>query len=322
MARRLSKQQKRRIDRAQQTVDLDHPDNHQGLVISHRGSVVEVEPEQDSADHPDNLFCKLRSNLGVIVCGDRVVYRQQNHEPSIIAIMPRDNLLQRLDGFGQIKTVAANVTQILICLSIEPSPNLFLLDQFLLSAEQQSIEALIVLNKIDLQDPQDSDPFRLNAIYAPLGYRILHTSIKNHQHIDTLQQLCRDQVNVISGVSGVGKSSITHAILPAIEIPIGEISEVNREGKHTTRTSRLYHLPLGGDLIDTPGVRGFNPVLDPQQPLAEGFREIRAAAQSCRFSNCRHLNEPGCAVLAGVDAGEIHPGRYESYRKLLQARQN
>ena len=314
MARRLSKQQKRRIDRAQKAVDLNDPNNHQGRVISHRGGEIEVEPASDD----DNLFCKIRSNLGVIVCGDHVVYQQQHNETSIIAILPRDNLLQRLDGFGHVKAVAANVTQILICLSIEPEPNLFLLDQFLLSAEQQSINPLIVLNKIDLKQAGDDDPFELKRIYAPLGYEILHTSIKNHQHIDTLQQRCIDQVNVISGVSGVGKSSITQAILPQTEIPIGEISEVNREGKHTTRTSRLYHLPLGGDLIDTPGVRGFNPVLDPRQSIADGFREISAAAQSCRFSNCRHINEPGCAVLASVQSGEIDPGRYENYLKLLQ----
>ena len=314
MPRRLSKQQKRRIDRAQQAVDLNDPNNFQGLVISHRGGEIEVEP----AAAGDNLFCKMRSNLGAIVCGDRVAYQQQNNDPSIIAILPRDNLLQRLDGFGHIKAVAANVTQILICLSIEPAPNLFLLDQFLLSAEQQRIQPLIVLNKIDLKAAGDDDPFELQKIYHPIGYEVLHTSIKNHQHIDTLQQHCIGQVNVISGVSGVGKSSITQAILPQTDIPIGEISEVNREGKHTTRTSRLYHLPLGGDLIDTPGVRGFNPVLDPLQPIAAGFREINEAAQSCRFSNCRHTHEPGCAVLAAVQSGEIFAGRYENYLKLLQ----
>jgi len=316
MARRLSKQQRRRIDRSQQAVDLNDPNNFQGLVISHRGGEIEVEP----ASGGDNLFCNMRSNLGVIVCGDRVVYQQpaQQQQPSIIAILPRDNLLQRLDGFGNIKAVAANVSQMLICLSIEPAPNLFLLDQFLLSAEQQRIEALIVLNKIDLAGAADDDPFQLKAIYQPLGYDVLPSSIHNHINIDALQQHCIGKINVISGVSGVGKSSITQAILPQIDIPIGEISEVNREGRHTTRTSRLYHLPQGGDLIDTPGVRGFNPVLDPQQPIAAGFREIAAAAQFCRFSNCRHINEPGCAVLQAVQDQTIYPSRYENYLKLLQ----
>jgi len=313
--RKLSHQQKRRITKAQQSINLDDENTHQGLIISHHGGEVEVQPA--SQGH-SNIHCKLRTNLGAIVCGDQVYYRQENHDPSIIAIKPRLNLLQRLDGFGQLKAVAANVSQLIICLSIEPEPNLFLLDQYLLSAEQQQIEVLIVLNKIDLVDNNNSDPFDLKKIYSPMNYRVIHTSIKNNLNIDTLQQLCVKHTNVISGVSGVGKSSITKAILPETEIPIGEISEMNKEGKHTTRTSRLYHLPLGGNLIDTPGVRGFNPIFDDSIPIASGFREINALAQNCRFSNCQHTHEPRCAVVNAVNSGEINKNRYENYLKLLQ----
>ena len=315
MARRkLSHQQKRRIRKAQDAVDIDDINNHRGIVISHRGGEVEVETEQGQA-----LFCHIRSNLGTIVCGDRVIYREEDGKPAIIAILPRDNLLQRLDGFGQNKSVAANVTQLLICLAVEPEPNRFLLDQYLLSAEQQGLETLIILNKIDLYQGSGADPFELRAVYQAQGYAVLHTSIKQNHNVDLLQQACIDQVNVISGVSGVGKSSLTKAILPDIEIPIGEISEVNREGRHTTRASRLYHLPLGGELIDTPGVRGFNPLIDNGTDIAHGFREIRREAQACRFSNCRHLNEPGCAVLAAVADATIDGNRYNSYLKLMQA---
>jgi len=310
--RRLSHQQTRRIQKAQNAVDLDDIHNHRGLVISHRGGEVEVE-----AADGESVYCHIRTNLGAIVSGDRVVYRVQDNSPAIIAIQPRDNLLQRQDGFGQVKNVAANVTQLLICLAIEPEPNRFLLDQYLLSAEQQNIHALIILNKTDLIDSPDMDPFQLKAIYEPLGYEVLHTSIKRDQNIQRLQQACIDQVNVISGVSGVGKSSLTKAILPGIDISIGEISEVNREGRHTTRTSRLYHLPLGGDLIDTPGVRGFNPVIDASRNIADGFTEIHKKAHECKFSNCRHLHEPKCAVIDAVEQGEIDSGRYDSYLKLM-----
>jgi ribosome biogenesis GTPase len=315
--RRLSQQQKRRIRHAQQSVDLNHPNNRQGLVISHHGGIVEVEPD---GEQDINIHCQLRTNLGVIVSGDRVVYQSHDDSPAIIACLERDNLLQRQDGFGNIKAVAANVTQLLICLAVEPPPNLFLLDQYLLSAEQQHIHALIVLNKID-QLPADSgtDPFHLQQIYATLGYDVLYTSIKTGLNLDRLQQQCSGYVNVISGVSGVGKSSITQVILPHENIAVGEISEANREGRHTTRTSRLYHLPRGGDLIDTPGVRGFNPVLDPNQPLANGFREIAVAAQHCKFSNCIHVNEPRCAVIQAVQSGEIQASRYDNYLKLLKA---
>lgn len=313
--RKLSHQQKRRIEKAQKSINLDDENTHQGLVISHHGGEVEIQPD---AHKNTNIHCKLRTNLGAIVCGDQVYYRKENTGLSIIAIKPRHNLLQRLDGFGQLKAVAANVTQLLICLSIEPEPNLFLLDQYLLAAEQQQIEVLIVLNKIDLIDDQTGDPFNLKNIYHPMGYGVLHTSIINNVNIDKLQQHCIEHINVISGVSGVGKSSITKAILPQTEIPVGEISEVNREGKHTTRTSRLYHLPKGGQLIDTPGVRGFNPVFDHSLPIAAGFREINELAQSCQFSNCKHTHEPKCAVTNAVKSGQIAASRYDNYLKLLQ----
>ncbi len=313
--RKLSHQQKRRIQKAQLSVNLDDDNTHQGLVISHHGGEVEIQPDTANIS---NIHCKLRTNLGVIVCGDQVYYREENNGLSIIAIRPRQNLLQRLDGFGQLKAVAANVTQLLICLSITPEPNLFLLDQYLLSAEQQHIDVVIVLNKIDLVDEQNSDPFDLKKIYQPMGYDVIHTSIIKNINIDALQKHCIDHINVISGVSGVGKSSITKAILPETEIPIGEISEVNQEGKHTTRTSRLYHLPLGGLLIDTPGVRGFNPVFDKNIPIASGFREINKLAQLCQFSNCKHTHEPKCAVTKALKLGEISQIRYDNYLKLLQ----
>lgn len=312
--RRLSHQQSRRIKKAQQAIDLDDASNQQGQVISHRGGEVEVEP----ASGVTNIMCKLRSNLGDIVCGDQVVYLMEKQNPTIIAIRPRENLLQRQDGFGHVKSVAANVTQLIICLAIEPEPNFFLLDQYLLSAEQQSINSIIVLNKIDLVALGNSDPFDLKAIYQPLGYDVLHCSIHNPDDLDKLQQICADQVNVISGVSGVGKSSLTKAILPDLDIRIGEISEQSREGRHTTRTSRLYHLPKGGDLIDTPGVRGFNPVIDQHKSISSGFREIHHLSATCQFNNCRHLNEPKCAVLDALNKGSINQVRYENYVKLLK----
>ncbi len=313
--RRLSQQQRHRIKKAQQSVNLDDENNYPGTVISHHGGEVEVEPIDQ--DQP-NIACKFRSNLGTLVCGDRVVYQRHKNAPAIISILPRQNLLQRQDGFGQIKAVAANVTQLIICLAVEPAPNLFLLDQYLLSAQQQQVKVLIVLNKADLLGAGDSDPFDLLKIYQPLGYPVLQTSIKSGLNIDRLQQLCIDHTNVISGVSGVGKSSITKAILPQQDIAIGELSEANKEGKHTTRTSRLYHLPLGGQLIDTPGVRGFKPVFEEGLPISAGFVEIEQQAQHCQFSNCRHVNEPKCAVRLAVESGQIQPSRYQHYLKILQ----
>jgi len=311
--RRLSKQQKKRIQKAQDAVP-SHSQNHSdGLVISHRGGVVLVET-------PDmNLIeCKLKSNLGVIVCGDQVVCEDTGNDAfRVVAIKPRENLLQRMDGSGKVRSIAANLSQLMICLAVKPEPNLFLLDQYLLSAEQQNINPLIILNKLDLLSAPEEDPYRLKSIYQPMGYTVVFTSAIFGQNFDQLKSLFDHQTTVLSGVSGVGKSSITRALLPDIDIKIAEISEANEEGRHTTRTSRLYHLSNNGHLIDTPGIRGFNPLIDTSQPLSTGFREISALADRCRFSNCKHVNEPGCAVIDAVSAGEIFEIRYQHYLKLL-----
>ena len=189
--RRLSKQQKKRIQKAQDAVP-SHSQNHSdGLVISHRGGVVLVET-------PDmNLIeCKLKSNLGVIVCGDQVVCEDTGND--------------------------------------------------LLSAEQQNINPLIILNKLDLLSAPEEGPYRLKSIYQPMGYTVVFTSAIFGQNFDQLKSLFDHQTTVLSGVSGVGKSSITRALLPDIDIKIAEISEANEEGRHTTRTSRLYHLTNNG----------------------------------------------------------------------------
>lgn len=312
--RKLSQHQKKRIRDAQDAISSSDVDHFEGLVISHHGGKIIVEDEKARLAE-----CSVKSNLGTVVCGDRVVCRKlQNAGFRVMAILPRENFLQRVDGFGQLKSVAANLTQILVCLSVKPEPNLYLLDQYLISAEQQGINPVIILNKIDLL-PQDSkDPFQLESVYQPLGYRVLATSVKSGQGIDQLISLFDHQTTVLSGVSGVGKSSITQALLPQIEIKIAKISDANEEGRHTTRTSRLYHLPSGGNLIDTPGVRGFNPTLDENVSVSAGYREIARLSDSCRFANCQHIKEPGCAVIEALRQGEIANTRYEHYLRMVE----
>ncbi len=308
--RRLSQRQKNRIQAAQQKVSESGEHQH-GIVVSHQGGRILVELESSIT-----IDCKIKSNLGNIVCGDRVAIETiANKEHRVLAILSRDNLLQRIDGFGQVRAVAANISQLFVCLAVSPEPNLFLLDQYLLSAEQQQIEVCIVLNKIDLLTGTN-DPFELEHIYRPLGYRLVNTSVKSGLGMDVFTSLLPGQVSVLSGVSGVGKSSLTKWLIPDEEIKIASISEANEEGRHTTRASRLYHLPAGGDLIDTPGIRGFNPFVDKDRPLAHGFREILEYSGDCRFHNCLHLNEPKCAVIAAVTAGLIAQSRYQNYVKM------
>jgi ribosome biogenesis GTPase len=309
--RRLSQQQKQRIQAAQSAWSLSD-EHRQGLVVSHQGGRILVEPEPGEI-----IDCKIKSNLGSIVCGDRVtIETATSREHRVMAIMPRDNLLQRVDGFGQIRAVAANISQLLVGLSVSPEPNLFLLDQYLLSAEQQNIDAAIVVNKIDLAGASE-DPFGIERIYRPLGYSVINTSVKSGVGMDSFRSQLSNQLSVLSGVSGVGKSSLTQWLLPDEAIKIASISKANEEGRHTTRTSRLYHLTGGGDLIDTPGVRGFSPFIDSARPLAHGFREILEYSAGCRFHNCQHLDEPGCAVVEAVADGDIEQSRYDNYLKIL-----
>jgi len=310
--RRLSHHQKKRIDEAQKALTTDNDRHQEGLVISHHGGKIIVEK-------PDGglATCAVKSNLGAIVCGDLVIFEETaDDEFRVLAIKPRDNLLQRLDGFGHVKSIAANITQLLICLAVKPEPNLFLLDQYLLSAEQQRIEPVIVLNKIELLDSPE-DPFKLDSIYTPIGYQVIKISVKEQWGMAALKSVLDEKTTVLSGVSGVGKSSITSELLPDTYIKIAEISEANEEGRHTTRTSRLYHLPNAGNLIDTPGVRGFNPLLDPMLSVSAGFREIDQHSAHCRFANCKHTNEPKCAVIDAVKDGEIADSRYQHYLRML-----
>ena len=310
--RRLSKQQQKRIQSAQQASSADQNFEH-GLILSHQGGQVLVETSAKGT-----IECLIKSNLGNIVCGDRVAIEEtEQNEFRVVSVLPRDNLLQRIDGFNQVRPVAANITQLIICLSVLPEPNFFLLDQYLLSAEQQGIDSIIIFNKIDL-DPDSAQLQRLREIYQPLGYQIIATSIKNGIGMDEIKLALNNNRSVLSGVSGVGKSSLSNWLLPTESIKTATISIANAEGRHTTRSSKLYHLPDGGELIDTPGVRGFNPLRDSSLPVSVGFREIQQRAEHCKFSNCRHRIEPSCAVIDAVQAVAISRIRYEHYLKLLE----
>ncbi len=310
--RRLSQQQRKRIQQTQDA-QTDNAEHQTGQVISHQGGRLLVELESGL-----NIESKIKSNLGNIVCGDFVTIETTLQlEHRAIAISPRNSLLQRVDGHGQVRTLASNITQLVVCLAVSPEPNLYLLDQYLLSAEQERIEACILLNKVDLCR-DDKDPFQILKIYQKLGYQVIQTSVKNGRGMDRFEKLLSARISVISGVSGVGKSSLTSHLLPGEKIKIAELSSANEEGRHTTRSSRLYHLPGGGDLIDTPGVRGFSPFIDDSQPLARGFREIDELASQCHFHNCLHRNEPRCAVIDANNTGSVNPSRYQNYLKMLE----
>jgi ribosome biogenesis GTPase len=285
-----------------------------GLVIVNYGKSMLVE------DKAGSLYrCVARRSLGTIVCGDRVSWQHSDKQAGVItAIAPRRNTLARADGSDRQRPLAANIDQIMIVAAPEPPLEHFLIDKYTVAAELARTQPQLVINKVDLLDADARG--RLDstlAVYADAGYPVIHTSAKQNTGIEQLAGQLAGRASILVGQSGVGKSSLIKRLLPDLDIAIGRLSEASGQGRHTTTTTTLYHLPHGGDLIDSPGVRDFRlGQVDPDE-LAAGFREFRRHLGKCRFNDCRHVTEPDCAVIAAAARGEISDRRLESYRRLL-----
>ncbi|MFA5677631.1 MAG: small ribosomal subunit biogenesis GTPase RsgA [Pseudomonas sp.] len=314
----------RRADRAEESLlGGDLGAEQQGLVIAHFGVQVDVET-LDGPERGQVRRCHRRANLPALVTGDRVVWRADNQQSGVIvALQPRDTELYRPDHRGQLKPVAANVDRLVIVFAALPQPHRNLIDRYLVAAEQAQLEPLLVLNKADLlEQPGHADIRDWLDDYARLGYRTLCLSADSGHGLDNLREELRDHVNVFVGQSGVGKSSLINALLPDADLRVGALSEQTGKGTHTTTTARLFHFPGGGDLIDSPGIREFGLTHISHDDLLEGFIEFRPYLGHCRFRDCQHLHEPGCALLAAVDDGEISAGRMNSYRHILASLSN
>lgn len=289
-----------------------------GTVITHHGKELIV-----SSDSHETVNCQLRQNLGTIVCGDRVVfeYIDRNSDPKtgvVVALAERSNLLQKSGFGGKAKAVAANIDQVVVVCSLVPKPNSYLIDRYLVAAENLPAKPVIVINKIDLLDEENEHVVNdINAIYETIGYRVLETSAIENTGIDELQSMLADATSILAGLSGVGKSSLVKDLLPDIEIRIGEISQASKEGRHTTTVSTLYSLPTGGQLIDSPGVRDFSPVNLDKEQILNGFIELKPYRGKCKFTNCSHNNEPACAITEALEKGEVSAQRVNSFRKML-----
>jgi len=312
---KLTDQQQRRIKSNQQARLDDKTDAVQGLVIGQAGHQLDVETEDGI------LRCSRRKNTGAIVTGDHVLLEAVPPSEYVIsAVLPRSSLLARPDFRGQMKAIAANLDRIFIICSIRPELNEGLIDRYLVAAETLAITPVLVLNKIDLTSKDELTAIRDRiSIYAELGYELIESSAKNQHGIDTLMESLHTHTSIMVGQSGVGKSSLVNALLPGMDIKTKEISESSNKGTHTTSASRLYHLPKGGSLIDSPGVREFGMWQVNEKELFNGFIEFRQYQGLCKFTNCQHQTEPQCAILDAIEKNEISEVRYESYKRILES---
>lgn len=287
-----------------------------GLVLVNYGNAVLVEDEAGCL-----YRCVVRRNLLQIVSGDRVAWEPVGATDGVInAVEPRHTVLQRADSANRTRALAANIDQILIVAAPQPAHDAFLIDRYLVAAELAGATPRVVVNKSDLLDPQVADTPTDLQEYAAIGYGILLMSARENTGIDTLAQMLVNRTSILVGQSGVGKSSLINRLLPELDILIGKLSDASGQGRHTTTATTLYHLPQGGNLIDSPGVRDFRLGETIPADLARGFREFRPYLGLCRFQDCRHLSEPDCAVKAAMRKGLISERRLASYSQLANGR--
>ncbi|MGJ8525001.1 Small ribosomal subunit biogenesis GTPase RsgA [Halomonadaceae bacterium LMG 33818] len=326
--RKLTRQQRRRIENihakrnqratkgdTQSTEELDassYGPEQPGRVVAHFGRTLEVEDSSGELHR-----CHLRANLDSLVSGDYVSWREgQDGSGIVVARHERESLLERPTFQGQLKPVAANLDRIMIVFAVEPAPFANLIDRYLVAAEATGIQPALVLNKIDLLQP-DAEVITLLERYQQLGYDVVQASTETQHGLETLKASLTQHTSVFVGQSGVGKSSLIQALLPDHSLKIGALSPDSRKGTHTTTTTRLYHLPEGGHLIDSPGIREFGLEHLEEDQVIEGFVELRPFIGHCRFSNCRHSQEPGCAILEAYESGYISTARFTSFRQIL-----
>lgn len=327
--RRLNKRQRERIarlqeerrrtatERAETAFEHSNPGIQlQGRVVVRHGRNLVV---RDSSGR--NIHCLFRQNLGEIVCGDRVLWQQvEGGDGVVVALLERAGTLSRPDFSGRDKPIAANITQLVVVLAPRPEPSGYLLDQYLVAAEHIGVKGAICLNKADLLQEPERNAFRDRfAHYQTIGYPVVQVSAKQEHGLDPLLQLLKSDISILVGQSGVGKSSLINALLPAHELLEGTLSDATGLGRHTTSAATLYPLDNGGEIIDSPGVRSFRLGELDRCELEEGFPELRSLRGQCRFSNCSHQQEPDCAVRRALAEGGIHPDRLASFQHLAAA---
>jgi ribosome biogenesis GTPase len=297
----------------------------QGLVIKSTGSWYQVHAE-NGLDYQCRIKGKFRiqgiQTTNPIAVGDQVEFElEPNSENGVInKLYERRNYIIRksINLSKQAQIIAANMDQAFLVVTLaSPRTSLGFIDRFLATAEAYDIPAMLIFNKLDLFHEDGLEILAAyQAIYENIGYPCYSVSALEGTNIDLIESLLKDKTTLFSGHSGVGKSSLINALLPGYSIKTGEISESTDKGQHTTTFAEMHALPFGGYLIDTPGIRELGIFDIRPEELGHYFREMRDLMYACKFNNCRHVNEPGCAVIKAVENGEIELSRYESYLSI------
>lgn len=285
----------------------------QGLILTHLGKALAVESTSGEI-----VLCHSRRRIADVAVGDRVLWEPcEGGEGRVVEVLPRRNVLVRPARGGKLRTVAANLDRVWVVVALQPEPDFLLVDQILAVCQYRRIDAELLLNKIDL--PGDyAELERALGDYAAASYRVHTISIRQGLGLESVRHALGQGCSMLAGQSGVGKSSLTNALLPDKSLRTNELSRKSGLGRHTTTAATLYHLPGGGDLIDSPGVSVFGLAAMTGRDLAEGYREFHPFLTHCRFNDCRHVEDKGCAVRQAVDRRHISAARYARYRRLLE----
>ncbi len=293
----------------------------QGLVIKSTGKNYDV-----LTDDKRMIVCQVRGKIRLegrsttnpVAAGDIVDYTLENErEGNITHIHPRKNYIIRksVNLSKEAQIIATNLDQaLLVVTTTRPQTTPGFIDRFLITADAYDIPVILLFHKIDQYNSKElGEVEALMEVYEKIGYTCIKTSLETNVGLSDVQHLIEGKISLISGHSATGKSSLVNHFIPGKDLRIGEVSESSNKGQHTTTFAEMHMLPFGGFIVDTPGIKGFGLVDIPKEELHHHFIEFFALLPECKYHNCLHLNEPGCAVRKALEAGELAPSRYNSY---------